>query len=198
MARRGLAMFCALTLSACAAQPGDEGFHTESSDLLSGRYTFERPEVGSIRVGGGACTATLFGSARTVITASHCVDYRTSSGPGSYGDFTLEPRPGERYRYTIRQMVSLGSNYGSSADDVALLQLAEAVPASVATPDAPAGAHPARGETATIYGFGCQARGGGGAFAKRHRDPHLPGRLRLRAGGHRAALLVGGLNAHRA
>ncbi|MBX3269877.1 MAG: trypsin-like serine protease [Sandaracinaceae bacterium] len=154
-------------VAGCAAQPGDGfDFETDSSELIRGRYTFERPEVGSIRVGGGACTATLFGSARTVLTAAHCVDYRTSSAPGSYGDFTLEPRPGERYRYTIRQMVSLGGRSSSSRDDVALLQLAETVPASVAQPAPPVGAHPARGSAVTIYGFGCQARGGGGAFSK--------------------------------
>ncbi len=165
--RTAAPLLCLILALGCAAQPGD-GFdvETDSSGLIRGRYTFEHPEVGSIRVGGGACTATLFGSARTVITAAHCVDYRTSGSPGSYGDFTLEPRPGERYRYTIRQMVSFGTTYGSSRDDVALLQLAEAVPSSVAQPAPPIGAHPARGTAVTIYGFGCQARGGGGAFSK--------------------------------
>ncbi|MEZ4340272.1 MAG: trypsin-like serine protease [Sandaracinaceae bacterium] len=167
MTRWSLLLLLSTLAFGCAAQPGD-GFDTEtdSSGLISGRYTFEHPEVGSIRVGGGACTATLFGSARTVVTAAHCVDYRSSSGPGSYGDFTLEPTPGDQHRYTIRQMVVFGTTYGSSRDDVALLQLAEAVPASVAVPAPPAGAHPARGEAVTIYGFGCQARGGGGAFSK--------------------------------
>jgi len=172
MERRWTTMILALAVAGCAVPlgdgaPPDDGFHTDSSELLSGTYTFERPEVGSIRVGGGACTATLFGSARTVITAAHCVDYRTTSSSGRYGDFTLEPRPGERYNYTISQMVSFGTTYGSSRDDVALLQLSEAVPSSVASPAAPVATHPARGTAVTIYGFGCQRRGGrSSSFAK--------------------------------
>ena len=141
---------------ACA--PVDEPTTTESDPLLRGEYTFERPEVGAIRVGGGACTATLFASARTVITAAHCVDYRSSSGPGNHGEFTITPREGETHDYTIAQYHSFDGGGGDSEDDISILQLAEAVPASVAIPDVPAGEYPAPGATVTIYGYGCQER----------------------------------------
>ena len=149
----------------CAAPVGDEGLRENT--LLSGRYTFDRPEVGSIRVGGGACTATLFGSARTVITAAHCVSYGTTRSPGNHGTFTLAPSEGESHEYTIRQYVSYGSSRDGSEADVALIQLDEPVPASVARPDPPPGEHPARGTTVAIYGYGCQNRGSqSGRFSK--------------------------------
>ncbi|MBX3275482.1 MAG: trypsin-like serine protease [Sandaracinaceae bacterium] len=167
-ARRSVAR-CALTLAltACAAPLGEPDDELVENTLLGGRYTFDRPEVGSIRVGGGACTATLFGSARTVITAAHCVDYGTARGPGRYGTFTLAPREGEQHDYTIAQYVSYGRSSEGSEADVALIQLAEAVPASVARPDPPPGAHPPRGTRMAIYGYGCQNRSSqSGRFAK--------------------------------
>lgn len=151
----------------CACAPVEEPTTTESNPLLRGEYTFERPEVGAIRVGGGACTATLFASARTVITAAHCVDYRSTSSPGNNGEFTITPRAGETYDYVIAQYHSFDSGGGDSEDDIAILQLAEAVPASVATPDVPAGEYPAAGATVTIYGYGCQQRSSqSGSFEK--------------------------------
>ena len=152
---------------ACACAPIDEPTTTESHPLLSGEYTFERPEVGAIRVGGGACTATLFASARTVITAAHCVDYGSSSGPGNYGEFTITPREGETHDYVIAQYHAFDAGGGANEDDIALLQLAEAVPAAVAIPDVPAGEYPDPGTTVTIYGYGCQERSRqSGAFEK--------------------------------
>ncbi|MFK7986644.1 MAG: trypsin-like serine protease [Sandaracinaceae bacterium] len=154
-----------LCLAACAA-PGGSFDPTEgdSAGLIAGRYTFERPEVGSIRTG-GSCTATLFGSAQTVITAAHCVDY-LSRGPGFHGEFTLEPAPGQRFTYAIQQIVVFGSRADPSADDVALLQLSEPVPASIAQPARPAAVMPAFGTPVTIYGYGCQERIVRTTFAK--------------------------------
>jgi len=155
----------AATGPGCVAAVGDEG--RRENTLLSGRYTFDRPEVGSIRVGGGACTATLFGSARTVITAAHCVSYGTTRSPGNHGTFTLAPSEGQSHEYVIRQYVSYGSSREGSEADVALIQLGEAVPASVAVPDPPPAAHPERGTPVAIYGYGCQNRGSqSGRFAK--------------------------------
>ncbi|MBX3276260.1 MAG: trypsin-like serine protease [Sandaracinaceae bacterium] len=111
--------------------------------------------------------ATLFGSARTVITAAHCVNYGTTRGPGRNGTFTLAPSAGERHDYTTAQYVSYGRSHESSESDVALIQLAEPVPASVARPDPPPAAHPPRGTPMAIYGYGCQdRRSQSGQFAK--------------------------------
>jgi len=139
----------------------------EHSTLISGDYTYERPEVGSINVGGGACTATLVGP-QLVVTAAHCIDYTSRDRVGTYGQFEVRTGPTDSRFFSITRIASYMRNPGEviGPDDVALLELGEAVPASLATPAPIARAAPAPGSGATIYGYGCQARGGGGRFAK--------------------------------
>ena len=151
------------SLGACAPEQTVVAASQED-ELLAGRFTFEHPEVGSIQTA-GSCTATLFGSARTVVTAAHCVAWASQSF-GNHGVFTLEPRPGERFSYVIQQIRVFGAPHEESANDVALLQLAEAVPPSVARPARPALAGIPFGTPMTIFGYGCQTRPRGGAFAK--------------------------------
>lgn len=161
----------ALGLSACEA-PG--GFRPRSvapadvtrGELVGGSYTYERPEVGSIAIGGGWCTATLVGP-RLVITASHCVDYRSREAIGNYGTFEIRRRSGDSQVYRVQRIAAyMGSAEVIGPDDVALLELASSVPPDVATPAGLVTSEPARGTPVTIYGYGCQRRGGGGAFSK--------------------------------
>ncbi|MCB9611881.1 MAG: S1 family peptidase [Sandaracinus sp.] len=156
-----LAWACAVPWVGCTTvelgeRPPLEG---AAEELIAGTYTHERPEVGSI----SGCTATLVGP-RLVITAAHCVDYGTRSTPGRYGTFEIRRSSGDSQRYTIERYVSFGGSVGP--DDVALLRLASAVPGSVATAAGIASTDPSRGTPMTIYGYGCQARGTRGTWAK--------------------------------
>ncbi len=136
--------------------------------LISGTYTFERPEVGSI----DGCTATLVGP-RLVITAAHCVDFQTRSTPGRYNTFVVDDGT-RQFRYTVDRIASFGGDAGD--DDVALLHLAIAVPVAVATPARIGTSMPPRGTTVITYGYGCQDRDwGSGEFAKQ-RFEHVLGR----------------------
>ena len=147
--------------------------------LLDGIATSEKPEIGQFFFSGSSCTGTLI-HPRVVITAKHCVGY------GSCDDGTCSnPRagfvirdaqrrehiyPAQNYRsFNVEGYVPTGGfswfyfydidkEHYSLADDVALVLLREAVPASVATPARLADAHPADGRSLTIYGYGCTDR----------------------------------------
>ena len=129
------------------------------SPLVGGSYTYDRPEVGSI----SGCTATLVGP-RLVITAAHCLGYRSRTSPGRYGSFEIRRSRGDSQRYTIRRYVSYGRTVGR--DDVAIIQLESAVPDTIATPAGLASRSPSDGTAVTIYGYGCQRRGTSGTWAK--------------------------------
>ncbi len=136
------------------------------STLVGGSYTYERPEVGSISIGGGGCTATLVGP-RVVVTAAHCVDYTSRETVGNYGTFEIRRRAGDSQVYRVQRIAAfMGPSEVIGPDDVAILQLSTAVPADVATPGGLVTSEPARGTPVTIYGYGCQRRGGGGSFSK--------------------------------
>ena len=157
----GLALLCALSsLPACSAEdlrPRDLAAIDDA--LIRGEYTYERPEVGSI----SGCTATLVGP-RLVVTAAHCLGYGTRNTPGRYGSFEIRRRSGDSQRFSIERYVSYGSNVGP--DDVAIIRLATAVPAEVATPARLASVNPDAGAGVTIYGYGCQRRGTRSSWAK--------------------------------
>jgi hypothetical protein len=159
-AQRALAALCLALAPAGCANGGADDLGRGSGGVVGGTVTYEHPEVGSI----SGCTATLV-APEIVITAAHCLGYGTRTSPGSYGSFVIERGPAERYRYTIRRYRSFGSSVGP--DDIALIQLAEAVPDSIATPAPMARAYPARGSRVTIYGYGCTRRGGSSDWRKR-------------------------------
>ena len=121
---------CNTELPARSRPPSD----LAAEPLVGGTYTFERPEVGSMQMGGGACTATLVGP-RLVITASHCVDYTSRETVGNYGTFEVRRARGESRTYRIQRIAAyMGPSEVIGQTDVALMQLSSAVPADVATP----------------------------------------------------------------
>lgn len=160
-----------VTLSACGPtelRPRTVApYAEEESALVRGTYTYERPEVGSMSMDGGACTATLVGP-QLAITAAHCVDYTSRERSAAWGEFEIRTGPSEARTFTITRIAAYMSDPSEviGPDDVALLELDEPVPASLATPAPIARREPTSGSSATIYGYGCQARGGGGRFAK--------------------------------
>lgn len=150
----------ALALGCTTVELGERApLEGASEELIGGSYTYERPEVGSI----SGCTATLVGP-RLVITAAHCLSYGTRNTPGNYGTFEIRRRSGDSQRFVIERYVSYGGSVGG--DDIALIRLASAVPSSVATPAGLAPTNPSRGAPLAIYGYGCQARGTRGTWAK--------------------------------
>ena len=103
---------------------GDEG----DEKLLRGQVTSVRPEIGRLSLNGSLCTATLI-RPRVVISAAHCVGYRTRSG--AWGDFVVE-RSGRAHRHRIDAVYSFGDRLGEK--DITLIHLADPVPNSLATP----------------------------------------------------------------
>jgi hypothetical protein len=166
MSARSLAL-CLLACSsipACTTELGARApFALGDEGLVSGAYTYDRPEVGSI----SGCTATLVGP-RLVLTAAHCLDYGSRTSPGRWGTFEIRRAAGDAQRFTIERYVSFGRTVG--ADDVALIRLASEVPASVAIPAGIARTEPSSGTPVTIFGYGCQVRGSSGRWAKQRLD----------------------------
>lgn len=171
-----------LSLGGCASEVDEEGWQDAPLDLaadlpaeqaqdfedklINGSFTFDRPEIGSINMGGGFCTATLI-RPNVVVTAAHCVDYQTREG-GQLGRFTVQRSAQSKQEFTITAMISY-SRGGVNQNDVALLKLSGAVPANVATPTSIAAAKPSNGELVSWYGYGCGNRntpGDGNTYRK--------------------------------
>src|SRR5690606_27060894 len=96
--------------------------------VIAGSVSWERPEVGAI----SGCTATLV-APDVIVTAAHCLGFRSATTPGSYGQFTVYGSGGaDRRSFRIDRYRSFGTNLGR--DDVALMHLAEPVPRELATP----------------------------------------------------------------
>lgn len=147
------------------AKPGSDDSEGGSAreTVIGGSVSWERPEVGSI----SGCTATLV-APEVIITAAHCLGYRSATSPGNYGDFTVWGSGGDRRTFRIDLYTSFSRTLGEN--DVALMRLADPVPASVATPAKIAPSDPSRGTNMSIWGFGCTRRGSGSDWQKRRYD----------------------------
>lgn len=159
---------------ACIGLAGCGTDAAESTDgrgdpLVNGQETWERPEVGLISVGGIRCTATLV-APRVLVSAAHCLGYRTAGTSGNYGSFTIRSGPDAApLRFQVERYRSYSRSLGST--DVALLLLSTPVPESVARPAGLARSRPPAGERITVYGYGCTVRGTQIGFGtKRKRD----------------------------
>jgi len=140
--------FLALVLvTGCAAQgaapPGTDpndalppeaiGFSEDA--VIGGTTTYDRPEVGFI----SGCTASLV-APDMIITASHCLGYRSATSLGNYGTFTIRPASGASRTFSIVRYRSYATQLGQ--DDVTLMNLGEPVPAELARPLRLAAAEP--------------------------------------------------------
>jgi len=129
-----------------------------TSELLSGSETFQRPEIGRLHLANNSlCTATLI-APQIVITAAHCVDYRTSEEGHSehYGYFVIDRENRSPAWYAIDKVKSFGFQPG--ADDFALLRLEAPVDSAHATPTEISYGDTGYGSQVTIFGYGCTDR----------------------------------------
>ncbi len=153
----GLALFAAL-FGGCSEDAIDLENSLQTEEVIGGTVTMENPHVGTI----SGCTATLV-APNVIITAAHCVDYRS----GAYGDnFTIRRADGSVNRYRLVEIISY-SRGQLGPNDITLGRLDRNVPPEVASPAPIASSDPAPGETLTIYGYGCTARGRGTDWQKR-------------------------------
>ena len=126
---RTAALVASLLAPSCAADWNDNSIIERTSPVVDGLITWEHPEVGTLFIGGGMCTATLI-TPTVAVTAAHCVDFGTTSRPGEYGRFIMQASPtSTQQRYTVDRYRSFGR---ADRSDVALVHLSAAVPDSVA------------------------------------------------------------------
>jgi hypothetical protein len=155
----------AVLASGCAAENVDSEPEGESSDaIIGGDSTYFYPAVG-VTVNGSStgCSATLV-APDVILLAAHCFDaVRTTITPWQ---FEIRKSATQTFRYPTGRGWVLDRG-GAGEDDVALLRLETPVPSSVARPLALAREYPASGNKMRMIGFGCTARGGGGAGTKR-------------------------------
>jgi secreted trypsin-like serine protease len=144
---------------ACGGPTPDE-LEGSGHELVGGTKTYARPEVGYYySEGGGICTATLVKST-VAITAAHCVGFRTTSGAPNYGAVNIQTKTSTGAIMTRTYYVKAMKSYGSTTgiNDIALLQLSNSVPSTVASPASLASVLPATGASATRWGYGCTDR----------------------------------------
>lgn len=165
-----------------------------TSALINGTPTRERSEIGRTIVAGGSCTGTLI-SERVMVSARHCLGYTTCEdrecvlGWGG-GVAIFEDATGNAHRFQVERWTSFDrqgrldqdfvnrnidyldlrrSDYWLS-DDVALIQLSEPVPSSIARPAPLVTDRPEVGDALTVWGYGCTQRIVQSTPIKRYRD----------------------------
>jgi hypothetical protein len=146
-------------LTGCGTELSD-GPEVIGQELIGATITNARPEIGWLKNGTeDLCTATLV-DPRFVLTAGHCIDFRT--GPSSGRTFHVTNHiavdgvtfPVDR-TYT---MIAGTATTSDAANDVGFMRLTTPVPSSVAVPAAMLSQLPPSGTAATRFGFGCNDR----------------------------------------
>jgi len=149
---------CVLAFGACApdsALPDDDGANSEALSIFT-LADGERPEIGRLGLPQGWCTATLIGS-RTVLSAAHCFDATSSNidlAEVPLAFFEIHPIDGSALVRYPTHRVRADQAALNLRFDLAIVQLDEPVPATVATPLPLAGRWPARNNMMTVFGYG--------------------------------------------
>jgi Trypsin len=148
-------------IGGCASAPGENenvSVSVEESGKLEtkiqgGTASLQNPEVGKL-IWPGVCTATLV-APNVIVTAAHCVSYRTIEAPNSTDWYALYRvvSNGRTYEYQVDALRSYSSS-APNGRDVALARLRTPVPASIATPMQLAREFPTNGTSMYSYGIG--------------------------------------------
>ncbi len=159
-----LLLACGLLVGGCAADDGDD---TEASEdaVIGGAETLERPEVGAFKTTSGLCTGTLV-RPNVVVTAAHCYDGKYNgdvTGKGWQFEITTADRAKHAYPVVRAQAILRGEDFAPGGEawrayDIALLQLGENVPTSIARPATLENRAIPRGAQVALYGYGCTDR----------------------------------------
>lgn len=159
-----VALSVALTgLISCGSDGAREGRGAAREAIENGTATLARPEVLRFFVGDGACTGTLL-TPTHVLLAAHCVDYRPLLTGGARV-MVQHPTLGTNW-FDTRRTFSQG--YAPGEADLAVAQLATAIPASLATPATLSATQPSSGAWLTAMGYGCVNDDGTGTGVKRY------------------------------
>ncbi len=152
LARFARALACAYLAGACfvgcAADEAEDAGGAGAAVVAGAPAVFERPEIGRI----ASCTGTLV-APKVVLSAAHCFDF--VSGVRDVGDFVVDLPAGSR-SVASAEVIVFGDETGSR--DLALVRLAEKVPADVARPASLASLAPLARARVTMYGYGCTSR----------------------------------------
>jgi secreted trypsin-like serine protease len=89
-----------------------------------------------------------------VLTAAHCLEYKTQQRAGNYGSFVIQKSASESHEFTISRYRAFATS-GPGDNDLGLVQLSANVPSSIARPGSLARNMPPNGTKVTDYGYGC-------------------------------------------
>jgi hypothetical protein len=171
---RLLSLLCLAALHgllACGASseplgsPEAEGLASTSDALLGATVTCGFPEVGILTNGSRKCTAELV-APDMILSAAHCFGYETDEDGSTPYTFKINAYGStcgaSEQIFQVKRFYSFVSSHTGNTDtnfknDVAIAQLARAVPSQLASPmNFQAGAIPALGTTATALGHGAR------------------------------------------
>jgi len=168
----------AASLTACAGEsPSSEEVGSDGQEIVGGHQAWDHPDVGQLELSNlKTCTGTLI-APRIVLTAAHCFDFE-SQGQAKHAGYFFISVPGQDtpkpvfYEYEVIRFVSLEHTATLGKNDIAIAQLATAVPSSVAKPYTVGTHYPVAGVDTAIYGYGAHTPTGGltGVAYKYRRD----------------------------
>jgi V8-like Glu-specific endopeptidase len=149
------------TMVGCAAPESETEVSNE--DVVDGRETFAKPEIGALLRGSAVCTATLV-RPNVVITAMHCTGAGRDVAVSDFS-FIVRKSATEAMRYRIDRSFAIATAAERSAGvavyherDIALMRLTVPVSAEWAKPASIANGQPWPGAKVAIFGYGCTGR----------------------------------------